>query len=222
MSAMYTSRKRRRLASGGRSGQTMLEAIVASGIIITAVGAALTLVHSSIAGAKESDNRLIATNLAREGIEVIRLIRDSNWLAGNDWDEGLEGTGNDYSGIVVFDAATKSWSMDFTPTVLGDAETMIYRQVVAGGPERPGLFRQGNPQPDGTQETFFSRIVHVAALCSNPAASTPNFIAYEPKADGESCATEKIGIEIRSEVGWISAGGGEHAVTAVERIFDWR
>jgi len=204
------------------SGQSMLEAIVASGVIITAVGAALTLVHSSLAAAKESDNRLIATNLAREGVEVVRAMRESNWLSGSDWDDGLEGANFDYSGILEFDAAAKSWTVDFAPSDIFDADAKIYNQVTAGGAATPGLYLQGIPQPSGTEETFFRRIVHLRALCSTAVGSLPNFIAYELKADGEQCLTEKIGIEISSEVGWTGAGGNEHVVSAVERMFDWR
>jgi len=204
------------------SGQSMLEAIVASGVIITAVGAALTLVHSSLAAAKESDNRLIATNLAREGVEVVRAIRDSNWLAGDDWDDGLEGANFDYSGILEFDATAKSWAVDFSVSDVSDAGAMIYKQAAAGGAATPGLHLQGIPQPSGTEETVFKRIVHLEALCSTAVGSLPNFIAYERIVDGEQCLTEKIGIEIRSEVGWTGAGGNEHVVSAVERMFDWR
>ncbi|MEA3249677.1 MAG: hypothetical protein U9Q03_04980 [Patescibacteria group bacterium] len=204
------------------AGQSLLEAIVASGIIVTAVGAALTLVQSSINAAKESDNRLIASNLAREGVEVVRAMRDSNWLAGNDWDQGLEGAGFDYSGVVIFDAATKSWSMDFGAGSLDDVETAVYRQVVTGGPEQPGMFLQGIPQPAGTDTTLFRRITHTRALCSVVAGSTSNFINYELKADGESCATEKIGIDVRSYVRWTSAGGDEREIHVVERMFNWR
>ncbi len=215
-------RRKRHQNNGRSSGQTMLEAIIASGIIVTAVGAALTLVYSSIAAAKESESRLVATNLAREGVEVVRAIRDSNWLAGDDWDDGLEGPSNDYSGILVFNASGKSWAVDFSPADIDDPETKVYRQAVAGGPEQPGLMLQGIPQPAGTDETVFRRIVHLKALCSTVVGSTPNFIAYEAKDDGEACLTEKIGIEVRSEAGWIGAGDSLHMVSAVERIFDWR
>jgi hypothetical protein len=200
----------------------MLEAIVASGIIITAVGAALTLVHSSLAAAKESDNRLIASNLAREGVEAIRVIRDSNWLVGNDWDQGLEGSGQDYSGIVVFDPAVKTWSMDFTAAALSDAEAKVYEQVNTGVPAQPGMFLQGVPQPDGTDETLFRRLVEVRAICSVAAGSTANFVNFEVKAEGEACITEKIGLQVRSTVGWTSGGGAEHEIRAIENMFNWR
>lgn len=61
-------------------GQTLLEAVVAIGIILTAVIGSSTLIVSSITAGRASQNRTEAANYAREGIEIIRSMRDSNWL----------------------------------------------------------------------------------------------------------------------------------------------
>ena len=69
-------------------GQGLLEAIIAIGIILTATIASLTLIVSSIEASRGVRERLIASNLAREGIEAVRAVRDSNWLADRDWTIG--------------------------------------------------------------------------------------------------------------------------------------
>ena len=62
------------------TGQTLLEAMVAIGVIMTAVFGATTLIISSITAGRISQNRVEAANFAREGVEIVRAIRDSNWL----------------------------------------------------------------------------------------------------------------------------------------------
>ncbi|MFH0828555.1 MAG: type II secretion system protein, partial [Candidatus Kerfeldbacteria bacterium] len=63
-----------------QSGQTLLETIIALGIIATATTATVSLLLSSMKAGTTSTNRVIAANLAREAIEAAREVRDSNWL----------------------------------------------------------------------------------------------------------------------------------------------
>jgi len=62
------------------SGFTLLEGIIATGIIGAALIVGITLALSNLNAARANANRIIAANLAREGIEVIRNVRDSNWM----------------------------------------------------------------------------------------------------------------------------------------------
>lgn len=70
-------------------GQGLLEAVIALGIIITGVVAALTLAISNLSGAGTSEARITAANLAREGVEFVRNERDSNWVARRSWDANI-------------------------------------------------------------------------------------------------------------------------------------
>lgn len=63
-----------------RPGQTMLELVIAAGVISVSVIAALTLIVKTIDLAQQSQLTVEAGNYAREGVEVVRMIRDSNWL----------------------------------------------------------------------------------------------------------------------------------------------
>ena len=65
-----------------KKGQGLLETIVAIGVILTGLVSVMTLVISNLTGAREAALRYQAVNLAREGIELVRNKRDSNWLAG--------------------------------------------------------------------------------------------------------------------------------------------
>lgn len=61
-------------------GFTLIEGIIAVGIIGSALIVGLTLAHSNLQAAQSNADRVLASHLAREGIEVIRNMRDSNWI----------------------------------------------------------------------------------------------------------------------------------------------
>lgn len=63
-----------------KRGESIIEVMVATVIILTALSAIMTLFSSSIHTNTVTKERVIALNLAREGIEAIRYIRDTNWL----------------------------------------------------------------------------------------------------------------------------------------------
>lgn len=72
-------------------GQSLIETVVAIGIIVTAIVAilAMGLSHTVLGG--ESSNRVVATNLAREGIGIVLAIKSSNQLdPSQDWPYGLD------------------------------------------------------------------------------------------------------------------------------------
>jgi type II secretory pathway pseudopilin PulG len=65
-----------------QSGQTLIETIAAIFILSMAITAGLALAIYAFAASNTAQSQIISTNLAREGVEVIRMMRDSNWLAG--------------------------------------------------------------------------------------------------------------------------------------------
>lgn len=75
-------------------GFTLMELIIAIAVITTAVAALVALITFSVSGIRPGKSKLIAISLAQEGLEIVRNIRDSNWLAykrsPDNWNEGLE------------------------------------------------------------------------------------------------------------------------------------
>lgn len=63
-----------------RPGQSILEMVIAIGVIITSVLATTSLIISTITAGRISQNRVEAANFAREGIEIVRQLRDTNYL----------------------------------------------------------------------------------------------------------------------------------------------
>jgi hypothetical protein len=77
-------------------GQTLLEAIIAIGVIMTGVIGSLVLVNTTIKLGRVNEDRLVAQNLAREGIELAYSLRNSATLVHAEspevnWDSYLQG-----------------------------------------------------------------------------------------------------------------------------------
>ena len=99
------------------SGFTIIEVMIATVIITIGLIGALTLSLASMKFGKISINRVIAANLAQEGIEVIRAMRDDIWLSGDDnpWDNSpFNIAGGSEDGIVFWNTLSDSWEWDST------------------------------------------------------------------------------------------------------------
>lgn len=82
------------IAKGGRhlsAGLTLVEALVTLVILSFGLIPSLAVISSSTAITSLIKNNLIAANLAQEGVEIIRGLRDANWFAGRAFDNGLQG-----------------------------------------------------------------------------------------------------------------------------------
>ena len=60
-----------------------METLIAMGILLAGIMMASTIMSSSIRNINSSKNRVVAVNIAKEGLEAIRNIRDTNWLKFN-------------------------------------------------------------------------------------------------------------------------------------------
>jgi prepilin-type N-terminal cleavage/methylation domain-containing protein len=73
------------------SGFTLLETAIAIAILTTSMLMIYTAIARVIRYSYDNQNQLIASYLAQEGIEVVRNIRDTNWIEGaTTWKDGLE------------------------------------------------------------------------------------------------------------------------------------
>ncbi|MFQ6083847.1 MAG: prepilin-type N-terminal cleavage/methylation domain-containing protein [Candidatus Aminicenantia bacterium] len=80
--------------SASTKGFTLLEVIVAIFILTVGVGGSFALIQQTLSFASLVEERLIASYLAQEGIEIVRNIRDTNWLEQKTapttpWNDGL-------------------------------------------------------------------------------------------------------------------------------------
>ncbi|MAF13472.1 MAG: hypothetical protein CMI53_01090 [Parcubacteria group bacterium] len=182
-----------------QSGQSLLEVVIALTILVMALSAVLALTTSNIVGQKESEFQIVANNLAREGIEVVRSIRDSNWLAGVAWDEGLTDATKNVA-TAEFDIVTNTWSLNFDFT-----DDLLY---ISSGLSRGLYSHDGSGQP-----SEFRRILTLDDICLDDGET----IEVSPP-----CSTgQKIGVKVTSEVSWLERGR-DRQVTLESFLYAWK
>lgn len=71
------------------AGFTIIEVLIAVAVITIGILGILVIIHQTIAYMALSSSRLVATYLAQEGMEIVRNIRDTNWLNARSWNDGL-------------------------------------------------------------------------------------------------------------------------------------
>lgn len=101
-----------------KKGFTLLEVIVAVSLIVVGVIGVFGLLYIVLVSGQVSSSQLVAAYLAQEGIEIVRNIRDTNWLKNNPWDEGI--TAGD-------------WEADYTTNNLTDTYDGDYLRIDING-----------------------------------------------------------------------------------------
>jgi len=72
-----------------QNGFTLLEVMVAISIFLIGILGVYAVIPRIIAIGQVNTFRFMASQLGREGIEIVRNIRDTNWLEGSAFDNGL-------------------------------------------------------------------------------------------------------------------------------------
>jgi len=76
-----------------KQGFTLLEVLISLTIITVGVVGVFALVQQTISLLPVSEQRLAASYLVQEGMEIIRNLRDTNIIKGEAWNLGLTGCG---------------------------------------------------------------------------------------------------------------------------------
>ena len=105
-------------------GQSLMESIIAIGLIMSVVVSSISISIYTTRLGRSSQNNLVAYNLAREGIEYVRNIRDSNWLAGAAWDNGFSACLlDDWCKISFeYDTVNSIWAWNESALLPGESE----------------------------------------------------------------------------------------------------
>lgn len=118
---------------GSSKGFSLVETLVALAILLVAVVGPISLIGDSLHKIYYARDEMVAINLAQEGVEVVRQMKDSNMLSAvagvPPWDSGLAPTN------YIVDAWNSSAPLNSNVTdkkVYIDAITGLYRQGVAG------------------------------------------------------------------------------------------
>lgn len=216
-------------------GQGLLEATIAIGMILLGLGALLTLTLQNISATTASSQRITALHLAREAIEVVRGIRDSNWLVINNppsplpspapnWDYGLvdtDCTNNCGGAYLIFYPEEEDPNSLFTVEFAGSRDISedafrLYKH------KSLHYWNQMSALGDVSySDTGFRRLIKIDPVCKS---DTDVNVAE----GAEACPTgeEKIGLRVLVEASWPTAGvfGGvtRRSLTLTEYMYNWR
>lgn len=193
-------------------GFTLIETVVALAVIVAAVVGPVTLITRGLFALSFPRNKIIAANLAQEGLEAIQLIRENN-IACND---NLSGGG------------TWAWNHDPNGGLLGGTygvDIQIFRSL-AGAPAAcasiqspklsvscsgPLLFdaSAGTYGYQSGDPTLFSRCVQVTfpINAENPGSGMPPI----PAADQ---------MDVVSTVTWTERGA-PRSISIQKRLYNW-
>lgn len=216
------------------AGVTILEVVVAIFVIMVGLMSALALIISSMTGARTSKNQLIAGNLARQAIEVVRAKRDTNWLLIESnsldpslWDRNLlSSAGLTYTGIIKMDDVVASptymeWTILYDPSynfVNNPPQLKVYLNDQSGWK----TYNQYEAVvPPTASDSGFRMAVSTFPIC------TLNGVEQPPLSiNGNSCETiipvqAKIGVQVKATVKW-EESGIERSYMQEERIYNWK
>ena len=128
-------------------GQTLIETIVALFVLSTGLAAGLSLAAFSFSASSDISEKITATGLAREGLDSVRRMRDSNWLSGSLTDcgggqycystwlsapydiRGAAGTGFEYRMLFNPTSLTNKWTLSLANA---SSDFKLYKQSGGG------------------------------------------------------------------------------------------
>ncbi len=130
MTVLYMIRLKKK-----ENGFTLIEVLLALTIILIGI-VSVFRVEVYVADAENiANSKFKATFLAQEGIEVVKSIRDANWLDEQSWDTGLGATGNsnvEYNSLALNDVADNLYldgSNIYTHNAVGTTPTIFSRHI---------------------------------------------------------------------------------------------
>lgn len=190
-------------------GQGLLETIIAFTVIAVGISGVISLSGSNLIASNVSSKEVVAINLAREGVELVTNLRDSNYLDQLIiWNQGLESGATDDDGILEYNELTYEWSVNFlaSNTTTADAEARIYWD--------PGIrmYRQSSSPQGDWEATPYSRAIEINRICSEDVTDF---------RDGSLCSGTVIGYRIVAEVAWDDHGNIQ-SNRVEKRIYNWR
>lgn len=177
-----------------------MEVIVAIFFIATGIIGSYILINSTIFSTTHASNKFTATYLAQEGIEIVRNIRDTNWLENPvaPFDAGLNDcagncTGDDNEGCIADYTVPLFWGVNAdlsdpsSPNITGP---FTNNKLLKLDPFVGYSYLLGN-------DTKFRRQINITPLINPPRLAICVWVGWEER-------------------------GFDHIVTVSENLYDWR
>jgi prepilin-type N-terminal cleavage/methylation domain-containing protein len=205
-----------------KQGFTLLEVLLALSVLSVGIMAAFTLSLANLNTARDNYQRIRAANLAREGLELARNVRDTNWLK-------IEAN-EDCAPLIQCDWDYGLWDRDseFTTTIMAYDADPIFRNI-----DIVACFDNGNCRlyedadgfynhDSGGSPTNMARLINVQAICFYDVSDGLVITEDDPDCSeltGES--GNQVGLLVTSTVYW-EHGNQSHQIEVTEELYNWR
>jgi prepilin-type N-terminal cleavage/methylation domain-containing protein len=173
-------------------GFTLIETMVAISILTIAIIGPMFALQQGVVSSYTARDRLVASNLAQDGVEYVHAIRDNNYLyniafpgSPRSWFYGLDGT----DGSINCTGGSQCVVDGFNNTVLLCSSTCPKLKLLSTGIYNQGVTSTSNP------ETGFTRTVKLSQVSP----------------------TE---MKVSVTVSW-TTGGIPYSIEIVEHLQDW-
>jgi prepilin-type N-terminal cleavage/methylation domain-containing protein len=180
------------------NGFTLVETLVALSILLVAVSGPISLIGDSLHKMYFARDETLAVNLAQEGIESVRQVRDTNMLSGSPWLTNLsDGAYTADAGALVTNRGVivTGGNDGGSGSLIPCGPTCLPQPVYLDA--TTGLYRQQG----GGARTQFTRVITISST-------------------GLTAAEQAFERRVTSDVIW-KTGGTTGTVSAQEYIFSW-
>ncbi len=218
-----------------RPGQGILEMVIAISVITISTLGTTTLIVRSIRTGRISQARIEATNFAREGVEIVRGVRDGNWLKSDQnvidgsggttvaWnDDGNTNTlpsvsngtlGGSY--VASLDPSTNRWTL--TPCASCDLSILLvtkYNNVPTNFYTQGGCPSQSNTTCESSQYQREIKITPHLAVNNNA-----ENVQLVTNCSNPTCYANLDWLEVTATV---TSNTLTQPVTTTERLYNWK
>ena len=192
-----------------RRGSTLSELITAIFMLSLALVSALAFTTINFKNEAVGASRLVASNLAREGVELARNIRDTNWIKGDPFAKNLN-EGTNKLCVIIPPTLDRFSSQACGEHLMGDEPFRIYQDL------QKGTYVQASVSATDKGTGFYRTITMMPICTKNDTNSIPT------DTPSEQCSFDEItGLQVVSDVHWIQSGI-EYNVLMTEQLYNWR
>ena len=206
------------------SGFSLMEVMLSVAILSMGIVASFSLISSSMAKFSSATNKIIASNLAQDGIERVRNVRDTNWLQGwtepddtngKKWDTDIDGD-DDREQFVRFSCVDNEMKPAIDASdISGANEGALITDCISEGKCRINRYYNGTSwnSPSSTQKCISDNMGNKPGYNRDV---YPGFyrLIHISQVDSKS---NKVSVTIK----WLDRTG-THYFTAEEILYNWK
>lgn len=205
------------------TGFTLIELIITIGVLTIGILGSFSLAIANSNNNKANKDRVIAGNLAREGLELVRNIRDSNWLR---LDSNISCDGG--ATICSFDSRSledRFILVDYNNYSEGVSICAAYSSLEeclnnCRNDNSCLLYIDGQTfysHDNSGISTNFYRVVHIRSICLDASGALP----VEYVRDTCQVSEEKVGIQAIVRIDW-NRTGKLYNLELMDKFYNWR